>query len=292
MNPKLPAITMSFLLLTACSKKGEDAAPPGSTVGNYDSSYTNSSIEGEIETTTGLNEISTTDAKSIVLKRANVTENQIDGYKIMANYEKGYLEYDVVFWVDTIEHFYTLLGSNGSVISFFTVFHESGYDPSADEVLEEEGVTEQEFVADSDKLTLDQVKALIAEHALIGVPEMKNVIITEGYNGSIPQYQVTFATETTSYLYYIAATTGMIFSSDKELITVADDPYMELEQEVTTPDSSTTVPEVSTTPEASVPVTPEVTEPVIPEETVPEVDITPEVNTTPPIYGDQGVSGS
>lgn len=296
LKPATGVFLLSLMLLVSCSKEQEESTyVPNLGSGTPSTNYT---VEGagEGSVSTGLNSVAESTAKNAVLRHSSVSEGEVIGYQLVENYDKGYLEYHIDFWKGNTHYFYTVQGSDGSILSFRNVNDENGYVPP-DTTVETERLEEQEFTSEQGNLSSTEVRKIVAQHAGISTTDIYNFAIAQGYNGSIPQYQVTFATESYTYLYYIAANTGMIFSSDREVNVVADDPFLTLtpeESETTTPETSvpdTAVPEStlptlpSTTPEAT---TPEVTAP----ETVTPETTTPSAPSNLPVYGvDEGLAG-
>lgn len=271
MRSTLPILTLSLLLLSGCGEAKSDAAPPGSTVNNNGSGASGAFTSVNKGSSTPLGTIDTVtadQAKEIALKQAGVLEAETQGCKVETDTSKGYTEYYVTFWVKTVEHFYAVLGADGSLISFSTVFHETGYDPSVELVPQQED-KEQDFVAAVNALSSAEVREILSKHAAISSTDIKNMIISEGFNGSIPQYLVTFSTETHDYQYAMASSTGMIFSFTKEARPEESLPVI--------------MPEdlVAPTPETTTPVVPEPsTTPTIPDIAAPEVETAPSLDDT------------
>ncbi len=295
---------LALLLLTSCS---ETAPETGDRVYSFENAGNGSAVvnTGAVlteEDISSMGMISEDVAKQVALRRANVSESQVQGYVNDIYETNGILEYHINFWVGTIQHFYVIHGSDGSVASFSTVFHETGYVAPLLPESEEDLDNTEDFVASAGNLTLEEVKAIATSDAGIFVSDIYNIQITEGYNGSIPQYKLNFTTADANYEYYIAANTGMIFSSRKEAVEREDDfltlpdlpevdttlpdvgipmtPTEPEEPETTLPE--TTEPEVPTVPDTTV--IPTIPETTVPETTVPELTA-PEL-TAPPIYGE------
>lgn len=298
---RLPLMSLALLLLVSCSEKEEfmgsssysNSRTPstGSSTSSSNSTDIPTSLEGfslSEEEVSSLNLVSTEVAQQVVFSKAKTSLSQVQGYEVVLHDNSGIWEYQVNFWVDTIQYFYTLSGIDGSVLSFSTVFHDSGY--VAPEVEETEEPEEQEeFVATEGNLTLDEVKVIATQHAGISIGEIYNIQIVQGYNGSIPQYKLNFTTETHNFEYYIAANTGLIFSSTKEAVEREDDFFTLPEvEDVEIPDISE-VPEEEESPsttEPSLPVVPEESLPSEPETSVPELNAPVPELTAPPVYGD------
>lgn len=291
---------LALMLLTSCSEKAPET---GDRVYSFENAGNGSAVQntGAIlteEDISALGMVSEDVAKQVALRRANVSESQILGYVNDLYDVNGIIEYHINFWVGTIQHFYTINGSDGSVAAFSTVFHESGYvEPEKPE--EEESLDNTEsFVQAAGNLSLEEVKLIATRDAGVSVYDIYNIQIVEGFNGSIPQYKLNFTTADSNYEYYIAANTGMIFSSRKEAVEREDDFFTlpEVDTSIpdvvvpTTPDPPAEEPE--TTPEVpapEIPTAPDTT--VIP--TLPDVDSSstvPELTapelTAPPIYGE------
>lgn len=272
------------LLLSACSKE-EETVTASSSPGTPSSSSAGA-VETYIpEDTTGsqISLIPESNAKNVAMRRANVSESDIQGYRCTVNNATGVTLYDITFWVGTIQHFYTISATDGSVVSFSTQFHATGYDPSKDVVVEEGGT--EEFVTSQGNLTIGEVQSIIASHANISTSQMTNLLVTEGLNGSIPQYQITFSTSEYSYLYYVASSSGTIFSSHKEPVVVFDDFFFQ-----------------DPTPDIPDPVIPDIPDIVVPDVVVPDSpqvdsdvpipDTTTSSPAPPPVYGEnEGLAG-
>ena len=62
-------------------------------------------------------------AKSIALNHAGVSESSTSGLKVQQDYDDGRLEYEVEFRANGLEYEYTILASDGTILS-----HESDRD--------------------------------------------------------------------------------------------------------------------------------------------------------------------
>ncbi len=285
-------LSLSLLLLTSCSKDESTTTSAVQSAGDGTNPFLGSNSqtmvvpESDISAAeaASLNMITEDGAKQVALRRAGFNESQTQGYQSVILENNGVYEYQITFWVDTVQYFYTIHGSDGSVLAFSTVFHQTGYvEPEQEYSPEIE--PEEEFVASQGNLTAEEVKLIATNHANISVCEIYGFQITQGFNGSIPQYQVNFTTENANYQYFIAANTGTIFSSTKEDIQREDDFFLTLPEDTTTPapDYVPTEPEVAV-PDVTVPdvATPE-SDTTVPETSTPEPS-TPESNV-PPVYG-------
>lgn len=272
-NRHLPLLTSSLLLTLAvsCSSETESngyVAPTESKNPNLSSNAsvgttsTYSSDETYYVELSGF-AVAPETAKKLVITLAGVNENSVKGYVCNTQDNNGIYTYDISFWVGKVQYFYSVSGTDGAVLYFTTVFHDSEYvEPEEDEVIVEEV---EEFLTSAGNLSESQARDVVFLNAGISANMVSNYKIKDKINGNINEYEITFQVGTTEYYYTIMAASG--------IITLAI---------VTEPEVETPVPEISIPDVVPVPSTPVVTTPSVEIPNVILPDITPSTDTSTP----------
>lgn len=288
MNKKYQQLSflMSALTLTltvACSSKSSDngyVAPTESKNPNQSGAAsvgTTSSFESSSNIELSGAAVSSDTARKLVITLAGVNENSVKGYVSNTKETNGIYTYEISFWVGKIEYFYTVSGTDGAVLYFTTVFHDTEYvEPEEDEVPSEKV---EEFVTSVGNLSESQAKDVVFMNAGVSANMVSNFKIKDKINGNINEYEITFSVGETSYYYTIMAASGIVTLSQitkPEEVTPVPDPI--LPDIVPVPSTP-----VVTTPSVPIPdaILPDLSTPVetpTPETSVPE-NIAPETAT-------------
>lgn len=251
---KLPFLLTTLLLslTVACSSEpvSNGYVPPtesknpnlssGTSIG---SSSTSTHIESNQLELSGA-AVSTDTAKKLVITLAGVHENSVKGYTCNTKEVNGLYTYEINFWVGKVEYIYTVSGTDGAVLYFTTVFHDTEYvEPEEDEIIVEEV---DEFTTSVGNLSVSQAKDVVYMNAGVTANMVSNFKIQDKINGNINEYEISFAVGETQYYYTIMAASGIITLSS-----------------VTTPEPETPVPEITVPDVVPVPSTPVVTTPSV-----------------------------
>lgn len=271
----IPLLTASLLLSVSagCSKDSEDGSisdedrngssfvrPSDAIIPSATGSAT-SSVTGTVYENGAT--FSADNAKTVAVRQAGVAEGAIEGYECVETSSTGSLVYEITFWVGSIQYFYNISGTDGSVLTFNNQFHQSGYVAPVPEG------SVPDFVYVEGNLTEAQARSSVLAHAKLSDYQISNFNIISKTSGNINQYEITFETTSSNYYYTIMAASGTVT-------------YSNVIDKIIIPD--VVIPPVTTTPTVT-PTTPDVVVPdvVIPETVVPDVTApAPEPETTTP----------
>lgn len=235
------ALLLSFSVGCSSEDAGESTAVGRPSSGNAGLTTNSDSLIASSSTgsSDSLAKFSADSAKNVALHHANTTETNIQGYECTVNDSNGNIQYDISFWVGTIEYLFYISGSDGSVLYFTTEFHQSGYVAPT-----EDSVTEV-FTPQAGNLTESQAKAIVAKDAGVSESSLSNFTIKEKISGSLTEYEMTFIFGSSEYYYTILATSGTITYSKVNNIYTAPVPQIDVESNTSIP--NTAVPDSGTT---------------------------------------------
>ena len=82
--------------------------------------------ESHLEGGSAAGDIGGAEAKAAALAHAGLTESQVTTIWVERDWDDGYLEYDVDFWLGAVEYEFTIDGATGAVLKFERENHTIG----------------------------------------------------------------------------------------------------------------------------------------------------------------------
>lgn len=195
-------------------------------------------IGGTVTTLATSSDIGATEAQTIALAHAGVSETQATKITVQKDVDNGVMEYDVEFWVENVEYDYDINASTGEIISYDwdvekimtdtastndttsttddTQQVETPVETTSTAVVESQ-TAETQTVADESYIGEAQAVEIALAHA--GIAESDTVRLKTEFDieRGVAEYEVEWKVGTMEYDYTIDAATGSILEYDVEL---------------------------------------------------------------------------
>lgn len=145
--------------------------------------------------------ISEDDAKLIAYGHAGVSESDVTFVKCKLEYDSGVAEYEVDFYVGSIEYDYEINATSGVVVSY-------GQD-----------LKSKLDIADGSQSYISEyeAKSIAYSHAGVSESEVSYVICELDYDRGVAEYEIEFYVGITEYEYEVHATSGEVISYSQEV---------------------------------------------------------------------------
>ncbi len=168
---------------------------------------TSSNLSGQSISNVDENYISETEAKSVALTHAGLSEADVSHMICKLDYDDGVAEYEVEFWDGTTEYDYEINAITGAIIEY-------DYDM---ESYDEMQVTPETTSTPSDYISDTEAKSIALTHAGLSEADVSHMICKLDYDDGVAEYEVEFWDGTTEYDYEINAITGAIIGYDYDM---------------------------------------------------------------------------
>lgn len=151
-------------------------------------------------------------AKEIALTHAGVTEAEVTRPTSKLDMDKGVYEYDVEFWVDTVEYDYEIHATTGAILEY-------DRDVKKTETVREVPTTATvSATVDSDSYIGEaSAKEIALAHAGVAEEDVTRLKMEFDMERGVAEYEVEWKIGKMEYEYTIHATTGAILKYDVEL---------------------------------------------------------------------------
>ena len=172
------------------------------------------------------------EAYRIALGYANVAETDVTRKKIVFDREVGRDEWDVEFWVGSVEYDCEIDAVTGEVLHFES---DAPVQPTGSTA--PTGTTSGENTPSGTTVTEAEAKTTVLTHAGVAEADVTNYRCEIDYDDGRKEYEIEFCVGTTEYDYTVDAETGKILSHETEEHT---DPSCGIVDGTTPPDTSVT----------------------------------------------------
>lgn len=156
--------------------------------------------------------ISEAEAKTIALKHAGLTENQVIFVKSRLDYSDGSAEYDIEFTANSTRYEYEVKASDGTVTEF-----------SAEKIpaVKPQNPTEETGVAN---ISEAEARAAALKHAGLTNAQAVFVKTKLDYDNGVMEYDIEFTADSTRYEYEIKASDGTVLKYSSEAMPAGQQP--------------------------------------------------------------------
>ncbi len=172
------------------------------------------------------------EAYRIALAHANVTETAVTQKRAVFDRETGRDEWDVEFWVGSVEYDCEIDAVTGEVLHFES---DAPVQPTGSTA--PTGTTSGENTPSGTTVTEAEAKTTVLTHAGVAEADVTNYRCEIDYDDGRKEYEIEFCVGTTEYDYTVDAETGKILSHETEEHT---DPSCGIVDGTTPPDTSVT----------------------------------------------------
>lgn len=171
--------------------------------------------------------IGTDRAKEIAFEHAGFTAADVVGIRVEMDYERGVMVYEVDFYADAYEYDYDINAETGEIVKNDKEFEEDAwfgqYEQKAAEEFQnqerlqnEQALVRKEQGTNEEYLTLDEIKAIVFEHAGVDAAKVFDFEGEFDYDNGRAEYEVDFESGEFDYDYDVDAVTGEIIKNNKK----------------------------------------------------------------------------
>lgn len=134
-------------------------------------------------------------ALAAAVAHAGVSSSGVTDVRIERDYDDGRLEYEVEFWVDSVEYDYEINGSTGAVIRYEQENHGTGA---------------------ATRIGKEAARDAALAHAGFVLSAAYDIEVDEEFDERTPHYEVSFSSGSMEYEYSIDASSGEVLSYEQE----------------------------------------------------------------------------
>ncbi len=166
-------------------------------------------------------------AKEIALEHAGFTAADVVGIQVEMDYEHGVMVYEVDFYADAYEYDYDINAETGEIVKNDREFEDDAWFSQYEQKMvkefqdkehlqNEQALVRKEQETNEEYLTLDEIKAIVFEHAGVDAAKVFDLETEFDYDNGRAEYEVDFESGEFDYDYDVDAVTGEVIKNNKK----------------------------------------------------------------------------